>query len=194
LYDKGMDEHLTSEEKKSLLRLARQALEAGVRGYPIPHLDETSLTPALRAEGASFVTLTVRGNLRGCIGALEPYQPLAEDVREHAVAAALEDYRFPRVQESELAGIEIEVSRLTVPVLLKYTDADDLLAKLHPGKDGVILRDGFRRATFLPQVWEKIPDPVEFLANLCYKMGAAPDIWRKKKLDVLVYQVEEFHE
>jgi len=189
-----MDEQLTPEEKQTLLRLARQALETGVRGEPLPPLDEASLTPALRLQGASFVTLTVHGNLRGCIGALEPYQPLVEDVREHAVAAALEDYRFPTVQASELAGIEIEVSRLTVPEPLEYTNADDLLARLRPGVDGVILRDTFHRATFLPQVWEKIPDPAEFLANLCYKMGAAPDTWRRKHLEVLVYQVEEFHE
>ena len=189
-----MNEQLTPEEKLTLLKLARQALEAGVRGHPLPNLEETSLTPALRADGASFVTLTIHGNLRGCIGALEPYQPLAEDVREHAVAAALEDYRFPTVQEGELADIEIEVSRLTVPVQLKYVDADDLLKKLNPGKDGVILRDGVHRATFLPQVWEKIPDPDGFLANLCYKMGTAPDTWRRKHLEVLVYRVEEFHE
>jgi uncharacterized protein len=189
-----MDEQLAPEEKKILLQLARQALESGVRGNKLPHIDRTSMTPVLSAKGASFVTLTVNGNLRGCIGALEPYQPLAEDVREHAVAAALEDYRFPAVQESELASISIEISRLTLPVLLKYTDADDLLVKLRPGMDGVILRDGFHRATFLPQVWEKIPDPAEFLANLCYKMGVAPDTWRNKHLEVLVYQVEEFHE
>jgi AMMECR1 domain-containing protein len=77
---------------------------------------------------------------------------------------------------------------------LKYSDADDLLARLRPGIDGVILRDSFHRATFLPQVWEKIPAPAEFLANLCYKMGVAPDTWRHKHLEVLVYQVEEFHE
>ena len=189
-----MGEHLTLEEKRTLLRLARQALETGVRGKPFPPLDEACLTPVLRAQGASFVTLTVHGDLRGCIGALEPYQSLVEDVREHAVAAALEDYRFPTVRESELAGIEIEVSRLTVPSPLEYGDAEDLLARLRPGLDGVILRDGFRRATFLPQVWEKIPDAAAFLANLCYKMGAAPDTWKRKHLEVLVYQVEEFHE
>lgn len=189
-----MGEQLTHEEKQTLLRLARQALESGVRGGTRPPIDESCLTPTLCAEGASFVTLTVRGNLRGCIGALEPYQPLAEDVREHAVAAALEDYRFPTVQESELAEIKIEVSRLTAAVPLEYSDADDLLAKLHPGLDGVILRDGFRRATFLPQVWEKIPDPAGFLESLCCKMGTAPDAWRRKHLDVLIYQVEEFHE
>ena len=189
-----MTDQLTLAEKHTLLQLARQALESGVQGSSLPPVDEASLTPALRAEGASFVTLTVGGNLRGCIGALEPYQPLAEDVREHAVAAALQDYRFHPVQREELPRIEIEVSRLTIPVPLVYKDAADLLSKLHPGVDGVILRDGFRRATFLPQVWEKIPDPSEFLENLCYKMGAAPDTWRRKKLEVLIYHVEEFHE
>ncbi|MBI3739281.1 MAG: AmmeMemoRadiSam system protein A, partial [Chloroflexi bacterium] len=131
---------------------------------------------------------------RGCIGALEPYQPLAQDVREHAIAAALEDPRFPPVTASELDQIEVEVSRLTVPERLEYKDSEDLLAKLHPNIDGVVLRDGLHRATFLPQVWEKIPDKAEFLDNLCYKMGAAPGTWRHKHLDVLIYQVEEFHE
>jgi AmmeMemoRadiSam system protein A len=138
--------------------------------------------------------LTVHGQLRGCIGALESYQPLAQDVREHAAAAALEDPRFPPVSERELNGIEIEVSRLTRPNPLDYKDAEDLLSKLQPHVDGVVLRDTFRRATFLPQVWEKIPDPAEFLNNLCYKMGASPDLWRRKHLDVLTYQVEEFRE
>ena len=189
-----MNDKLTPEEKQTLLKLARQSLEAGVRRASLPILDPDILTPTLRADGAAFVTLTVHGELRGCIGALEPYQSLAEDVREHAVAAALEDYRFPQVQEKELADIAIEVSRLTIPVPLEYKDTGDLLAKLRPGVDGVILRDSFRRATFLPQVWEKIPDTAAFLANLCYKMGAAPDTWKRKNLEVLVYQVEEFHE
>lgn len=189
-----VDENLTPEEKEILLTLARQSLEAGVRHLTLPALELDTLTPNLRAEGASFVTLTEHGELRGCIGALEPYQSLAEDVREHAVAAALEDYRFPQVQENELAEIQIEVSRLTIPVPLDYKDAGDLLSKLRPSVDGVILRDGFRRATFLPQVWEKIPDSATFLENLCYKMGAGPDTWKHKHLDVLVYQVEEFHE
>ncbi len=186
--------HLTQEEKQILLRLARQALEDGVRGVDLEPLDLSALSLTLRKEGASFVTLTIKGALRGCIGALQAYQPLAEDVREHAVAAALEDYRFPHVHENELSKIAIEVSRLTVPQELDYLDPDDLVAKLHPGIDGVILRDGFRRATFLPQVWEKLPDSAEFLENLCYKMGAAPETWKRKHLEVLIYQVEEFHE
>jgi len=189
-----MNEKLTSEEKQTLLQIARRSLELAVRGEDLPPLDDARLTPCLRETGASFVTLTVRGDLRGCIGALEPHQPLAMDVREHAVAAALEDPRFPPVQPEELAQIDIEVSRLTVPERLEYTDADDLLAKLNPNVDGVILRDGWRRATFLPQVWEKIPDKAEFLAELCYKMGAAPNTWRHKHLEVFIYHVEEFHE
>ncbi len=189
-----MEDKLTLEEQKTLLRLAREALERGVRGGKLPPLDEAALTPRLREEGASFVTLTAHGQLRGCIGALEAYQPLAQDVCEHAVAAALEDPRFPAVSEGELHGIQIEVSRLTRPVPLDYTDPADLLQKLRPHIDGVILKDGFHRSTFLPQVWEKIPNPAEFLDNLCYKMGTSPDLWRRKHLDVLTYQVEEFRE
>lgn len=189
-----MTEPLTLEEKQTLLRLARQSLEAAVRNQKLPALDAFPLTPALLTQGASFVTLTKRGSLRGCIGALEPYQPLAADVREHAVAAALEDYRFPPVKESELKEIEVEVSRLTVPEPLAYTDANDLLEKLRPGVDGVILKDGFHRATFLPQVWEQLPEKAAFLSHLCSKMGASPDAWKRKHLEVFIYRVEEFHE
>jgi len=190
-----MQDKLTIEEQRLLLRLAREAMECGVRGGKLSPLDEASLSPRLYEQGSTFITLTVRGELRGCIGGLEAHQPLAEDVRQHAIAAALEDPRFPPVKEEELNGIQIEVSRLTRPLPLEYEDADDLLSKLHPYVDGVILRDGtYRRATFLPQVWEKIPDTAEFLNNLCYKMGVNHDLWRSKHLDVFVYHVEEFHE
>ena len=94
-----------------------------------------------REEGSSFITLTSHGQLRGCIGSLEAYQSLAEDVRAHAVAAALKDPRFPPVREDELSGIQIEISRLTRPLPLEYTDAKDLLSRLRPHVDGVILRD-----------------------------------------------------
>lgn len=185
---------LNENEKQTLLRIARESMEHAVKKEKMPPLDLNSMSELMRADGASFVTLTIHGNLRGCIGALEPYQPLALDVREHAIAAALEDPRFPPVSPSELEKIEVEVSRLTVPERLEYTDAEDLLAKLRPNIDGVILRDGFHRATFLPQVWDKIPDKEDFLDNLCYKMGASQNLWRKKHLEVLIYQVEEFHE
>jgi len=188
------EDKLTTAERQILLRLAREALQLGVCGQNLPPLELNSLPQRLQKNGASFVTLTIEGNLRGCIGTLEPYQSLAEDVREHAVAAALQDYRFSNVQPEELSKIKIEISRLTIPVPLEYSTPEDLLSKLQPGKDGVLLRDGPSRATFLPQVWEKVPDPAEFLEHLCYKMGASPHLWRKKHLDVSVYRVEEFHE
>jgi len=185
---------LTDQERARLLALARQALEMGVRGEGVSPLDLHSETPCLQEPGASFVTLTYRGELRGCIGALDAYQPLVEDVREHAVAAAVNDYRFPQVRPDELVDIKIEISRLTPPQPLEYSTPEELPQKLRPYVDGVVVRDGIRRATFLPQVWEKIPDPELFLCHLCQKMGASPDYWKRKKLEVLIYQVEEFCE
>ncbi|PWB52401.1 MAG: hypothetical protein C3F13_11610 [Anaerolineales bacterium] len=188
------EQHLSEADRTYLLSLARQTIENHLRGHKVPALDFERLSPQLRADGASFVTLTYRGYLRGCIGSLEPIQSLAEDVREHALDAAFQDYRFPPVQLKEMNEIEIEISYLTRPEPLKYTDSDDLLRKIRPNMDGVVIRDGVRRATFLPQVWEKVPDPEEFLEQLCMKMGAPADTWKRKKLEVLTYQVEEFHE
>lgn len=188
------EQNLSGEEKQILLRLARQALEAAVHRQPMPQIDPKEMSHRLQEPGASFVTLTIRGMLRGCVGTLEPYQSLVDDVREHAIAAGLQDYRFPPVRAEELNQIEIEISRLTIPQPLVYTTPTMLVEKLCHGIDGVVLRDGPRRATFLPQVWEKLPDPAEFLDHLCAKMGADPGLWRRKKLEVLVYQVEEFHE
>jgi uncharacterized protein len=189
-----MENQLTPEERQLLLRLARQALEAGVRGQPLPRLDPANLTPRLLQDGATFVTLTCFGELRGCVGALQAYQPLAEDVREHAIAAALQDYRFHPVQPQELITLKIEISCLTAPQDLEYARPGDLAGVLRPHIDGVTLFDGSRRATFLPQVWEKLPAPEDFLAHLCQKMGAAPDLWCRRKLRVQTYQVEEFSE
>ncbi len=189
-----MQDPLSIEEQQILLRLAREAMEFAVRGQALLPLELQTLPPRVRADGASFVTLTIDRELRGCIGTLESYQPLAEDVREHAVAAAMKDPRFPRVGENELSSIKLEISALTVPHPLEYSSSEELLMKLHPYVDGVILKDEFRRATFLPQVWEKIPDPAQFLGHLCQKMGARAGLWREGKLQVLVYQVEEFCE
>jgi AmmeMemoRadiSam system protein A len=188
------EQSLNENERKYLLKLAREALVSSVNGKALPPFDQQEITSILRDPGASFVTLTIRGNLRGCIGALEPYQSLVADVQEHAMAAALQDYRFPPVQPEELSQIEIEISRLTTPQPLPYKTPQELVEKLRPGVDGVVLRDGMRRSTFLPQVWGTLPDPTEFLEHLCAKMGADPDLWKRKKLDVQVYQVEEFHE
>jgi AmmeMemoRadiSam system protein A len=189
-----MDVQLSIEERKLLLELARQAIHSAVHGETLPTIDMAALPPSLCEPGASFVTLTRLGQLRGCIGALEAVLPLVEDVRQHAIAAALQDFRFPPVQPEELPTLCIEISRLSEPKDVDYESAQDLVEKLRPGIDGVTLKDGVRRATFLPQVWEKLPDPEVFLSHLCQKMGAPPDLWRSGELQVQVYQVEEFHE
>ncbi len=185
---------MKDDERSLLLKIARQALIDGVNGRALPSLELDQLSPRLRELGASFVTLTCKDQLRGCVGSIEPLQPLAEDVRHQAIAAALQDYRFPPVSADELPGIHISISVLTKPVLLEYKSPEDLLSKLRPGIDGVILKHGLQRATFLPQVWEKIPDVELFLSMLCQKMGAPSNLWRIKHLQVLTYQVEEIHE
>ncbi|MBT3392266.1 MAG: AmmeMemoRadiSam system protein A [Chloroflexi bacterium] len=188
------EDQLSPAECDQLLKLARQTLEIVLAGTPLPELILEDYPEKLRLPGATFVTLTKSGQLRGCIGTLEAFRPLVEDTRQHAIAAATQDYRFPPVQADELPAIAIEISRLTSPVSLEYASPDDLLARLRPGVDGVLLRDGSRRATFLPQVWGKIPSPVEFLNQLCLKMGNLPDAWRERNLIIEIYQVEEFHE
>lgn len=185
---------LTSEERAYLLRLARQAVEIAARSENLPPLARTDVPEALRVPGCAFVTLTIENTLRGCIGALEAYQPLAEDVFAHAYDAACNDYRFPPVTPAEVPQIKIEVSRLTAPVELHYHTPAELLSALRPGIDGVTLRDGNRRATFLPQVWEKLPTHADFLRALCQKMGAQPNLWERKILQVSTYQVESFCE
>jgi len=189
-----MPDSLTTDEKTYLLKLARQAITLAVNQELLPPIDISILSPLLKQEGASFVTLTEDGDLRGCVGALEPSMPLTEDVQYHAVAAALQDYRFPPVQNAEVPRLTIEISRLTIPQPLVYKGSQDLLSHLHPHVDGVILRDGVRRATFLPQVWDQLPDPSDFLAHLCRKMGAPADLWEHRHLEVMLYQVEEFQE
>jgi uncharacterized protein len=192
--EKTMAEMLSEADKAVLLKLAREALEAAVRGETTPPVDEAALSPELTRLGCSFVTLTEGGNLRGCIGALRPIEPLYQDVRLHAAQAALEDYRFVSVVEAELPRLEIEVSVLSEPQPLAYDQPEELLHRLRPNIDGVVLLQGLRRATFLPQVWEDIPDPEHFLSRLCEKMGREPNLWRKTKLEVQTYQVEKFTE
>lgn len=185
---------LSEKDREILLDIARLSIQRAANGEILPELNLDDYSEELRRDGASFVTLTIGEQLRGCIGALEAYQPLVFDVQEHAVAAAMQDYRFSPVVPDEVPLLKIEISRLTPTRPLEYSDWQDLIGKLRPNVDGVLIRDGGYRATFLPQVWEKVPNPNEFLTHLCYKMGAPGDLWRKKKLQVFIYQVEEFKE
>ena len=189
-----MESSLSNDEKKTLLLLARQALTAAVNGEVLEPLNLDAMPQRLRMPGASFVTLTRDGFLRGCIGTLKKQLPLADDVRQHAVAAALSDYRFPTVKPEEVDEIEIEVSVLTTPQPLEYKHPDELPELLRPGIDGVIVTHGNNRGTFLPQVWEKVPDAETFLDMLCEKAFLPQDAWRQGHLEFLTYQVESFHE
>jgi len=180
---------------RQLLALARQSIEHAVCRGELLKLDPDQLPPRLREPGTCFVTLTTQsGALRGCIGGLEAVRPLAEDVIYHAAEAALNDYRFRPVRPHEIPSLHIEISRLTTPEPLDYQRPEDLPDLLRPERDGVVLRRGQRRATFLPQVWEKIPNPCDFLTQLCLKMGCPPDLWQQEKLEVLIYHVESFEE
>jgi AmmeMemoRadiSam system protein A len=189
-----MDAGLDMGQRRRLLELARQAVRHAAHREALPALTLQSEAEVLRLPGCAFVTLTESGLLRGCIGGLEPRLPLAEDVWEHAYAAACDDFRFEPVQPSELDHIEVEVSVLTPPLQIAYEGPEDLERKLRPGVDGVILSAGIRRATFLPQVWEKIPDPVEFLDRLSDKAGLPAAAWRRGEVSVQVYQVVSFHD
>ncbi len=186
--------NLTPSEKSTLLKLARKTIECAVVNKKLPSLSQEELTDNLRAPGAVFVTLTIGGDLRGCIGSLQAYRPLVEDVQQHALDAAFNDYRFGPVSEIEVPLLEIEISCLSAPELLVYSSPEELPKVLKPNEDGVVLREGGKSATFLPQVWEQLPDPDSFLSHLCQKMGAPADLWRRKMLEVSIYHVEEFHE
>lgn len=157
---------------QELLIQARAAIEEALGGPPCP---PPAKMPALDEPGASFVTLTKQGQLRGCIGSLQAHRPLLADVRANAVAAALHDPRFYPLEKEEFRLTLVEVSVLTPPAPIQVTDEADLLQKLVPYEDGIIISNGPYRATFLPQVWEHLPDPRLFLAHLKQKAGLPSD-------------------
>ncbi len=189
-----MTTKLSPEMGEILIKTVRQTLETRLNGQQIHPLDMDNIPSVLKERGASFITLTKRGQLRGCVGSIEATLPFIQDVQERAIGAGFDDPRFPPLTEAELPEIRIEVSLLTKPELLEYQSPDDLVKKLRPGIDGVILKHQYRRATFLPQVWEQLPTPEIFLDRLCLKMGLDPAAWRTIHLQVEIYQVEKFVE
>lgn len=187
-------ENLAAAERKFLLELARETLTRVTAGGSLPEVATKAVPPKLREKKACFVTLTKGGALRGCIGHLTALEPLYEAVAENARNAALRDPRFPPVAPDELDQIKIEISVLTEPQPLAFSSPDDLLSKLHPNEDGVLLHIGPRTATFLPQVWAQVPDKVEFLNHLSQKAGCERSAWRGKDVSVSIYHVECFEE
>ena len=185
---------LTGEEGKHLVETARKTIQKALF-HPKDTSDQDSLSsPKFQERRGTFVTLTLNGALRGCIGHILPQESLIEGVRVNAMNAAFRDPRFRPLSPNEFEKIKVEVSILTEPKPLPYTDANDLLAKLRPGTDGLIIRQGYHQATFLPQVWEQLPSKKDFLTHLCLKAGLAGDAWAYEKLEVHTYQVQAFEE
>jgi MEMO1 family protein len=187
------ESQFTPEERRLLLRLARKSVTAAATGGKPPK-DDPAAPAKFRERRACFVTLTRNGDLRGCIGSLSPQEPLYQAVISRAKAAAIDDPRFSPVQADELSKIEIEVSVLTLPKLLAFTSPQDLMEKLRPGIDGVVLRVDGQTATYLPQVWEQLPDKRTFLRELSQKAGLSADAWKSPRATVMTYQVEAFRE
>lgn len=187
-----MQDHLTEEQGSLLLRLARETI-AEKLGKKVERKNDT-VDPALQAECGTFVTLKIKGQLRGCIGNLEPVGSIYEGIRNNALNAAFQDYRFPELTAEELAQVHIDISILTRPQPLEYRDGADLAARLRPGIDGVILRLGRGVATFLPQVWEQLPLAEDFLTHLCRKAGLSETAWQDSHPEVETYQVQCFEE
>lgn len=189
-----MTNSLNPEEQKILLETARKAIRQAFQDQKKLPLNLEKYPLNLQEKGACFITLRKKGALRGCVGSIEAVQPLILDVRDRAVAAALQDYQFSPLTLPELNEVQIEISRLTPPTRLEYKNADDLVKKLQPGVDGVVLKYQTRRATFLPQVWEQLRTPEIFLNRLCLKMGLDKSVWKQGELQVEIYQVEKFQE
>lgn len=181
---------IAEREQKFLLKLARKAIESHPSQVDVR---EDALTPAMGEKRGVFVTLTIEGALRGCIGYIQPMMPLYEAVRDCAVNAAYADPRFRPVSADDFKRIRIEISVLTVPEPLEYSGAEDMLAKLAPD-DGIVLKRGLRQATFLPQVWEQLPDKRQFLEHLSMKAGLSADSWKESDVEILTYKVEKFSE
>jgi AmmeMemoRadiSam system protein B/AmmeMemoRadiSam system protein A len=187
-------ETYSAAERRYLLELARQTVREVVATGKLPPVATDRLAPKFTTKKGCFVTLTERGSLRGCIGHIVAQEPLVQAVVDNARNAALRDPRFPPVTTDEVAQLEIEISVLTEPLPLFFSSPKDLLQKLQPGKDGVVLRIGGRSATYLPQVWEQIPDKVEFLNSLAEKAGGGASDWRGSGVSVSIYHVESFKE
>jgi AmmeMemoRadiSam system protein A len=160
-----------------LLQIASDSISDRLEKKRSAVKDVKNLPPELTMKRATFVTLTIGGHLRGCIGTLEARRPLAEDVAENARAAAFEDPRFPPLTRAELGKLEIRISILSPSEEMKVTSEEDLLRQIRPGVDGLVLQEGFRRGTFLPSVWEELPAKKEFWMHLKLKAGLPPDYW-----------------
>lgn len=181
-----------NEKGKILLKIARAAISRALKARN-PSLAIDQSADWLNQPGATFITLTYHGELRGCIGSLLACDPLIEDVSNNAISAALRDTRFPPLTIAELDEISVEVSLLSELQPINFTDETDALSKLRPGIDGIVLEYGTYRSTFLPQVWETLPQPQQFLARLKSKAGLTEDFW-SNDIQLFRYTVSKWRE
>jgi len=182
---------LSDPHRKLLLELAKNSIVHGLKtGEPLkPELSH--YPPELQVKRATFVTLERNHQLRGCIGMLEAVRPLVEDVAENAFLAAFRDHRFPALEVDEIDDLELHISILSPAEPLTFDSEQSLIDQLRPGIDGLILEEGYRRGTFLPSVWESLPEPRQFLRHLKQKAGLFPDYW-SDTLKVSRYSTEMF--
>jgi len=183
--------NLTDSDKNILRDIARQSIAYGLTNQRALPVKTSDFSPLLQTLGASFVTLNLHHQLRGCIGTLEAHQSLVNDVSEHAYAAAFEDPRFNPVTENEINQLDIHISILTPAHAIQFTSEQDLLEQLQPGKDGLILQAGRHKATFLPSVWEQLTASVDFLNHLKVKAGLNKADW-PEDIQVLRYSTISF--
>ena len=183
---------LSDDDRDRLLDAARAALAFGVEnGRPMAATLGADLSPALRAMRASFVTLRIGGELRGCCGTVTAQEPLLLDVAANAYKAGFDDPRFGPMTAAELGGIDVSISVLSTPRPIRFADEADLLRQIRPDRDGLVLEDGDRRAVFLPSVWERFPDARQFVDQLKRKADVAPDHW-SEGLRVSCFTAESF--
>lgn len=186
---------IKARSKNYLLDLSRRALIAYFRDSKKLEIDESEIMdPLLTQRGATFVTLTIDGDLRGCIGTLIPKNKIYKDVINNTINAAFSDPRFPQLAESEVSKVKIEISILSEPKHVALDSPEEFLKEIGKFKPGLIIQLGLNQATYLPQVWEDLPDPGEFMSSLCQKAGLQEEDWKLSDSEVFTYQVENFSE
>jgi AmmeMemoRadiSam system protein A len=184
---------LSTTDRNTLLEIAHQSILCGLENGHATSIRTKDFNLPLQNNGASFVTLHLNHKLRGCIGSLEAYRPLIRDVLENAYAAAFCDPRFAYLALPEVADLAIHISVLTPAESIKFTSEQALLEIIRPGMDGLILEDSDHRGTFLPSVWDSLPEPELFLAHLKQKAGLPANYW-SDSIKVSKYQTESFGE
>ena len=181
----------TQDERDILHRIARESILSGLQQHRPLSVNIADYPESLQQQHASFVTLTIAGELRGCIGSLSPYRALVDDIAHNAYAAAFTDPRFVPLSESEFDQLEYHISVLSDTSPMSFASEADLLSQIRPNIDGLVLEDQGRKGTFLPSVWEQLPEAQDFLRHLKLKAGLSPQHW-SDTVKVSRYTVEGF--